>query len=147
MEILLKSKAEVERHFGQSATMATNLLDMVAQGEKAYGFLLGGMTAGFDITVGFFNDKARYAAFKRRAGSQWNEGTLRAVLMQIGPYANWTVKPDSDYVDYVEKSGDTIVAIATGWQTPRRGYAFVYVPTVSNEIALMPDKFAVDAKF
>jgi hypothetical protein len=147
MEILLKPKADVERHFAQAATMAINLLGMTARGEKAYGFLLGGMTDGFSITVGFFNDKARYIAFKRRGGSQWNEGALRAVLMQIGPYSNWSTKPGSDYFDYVEKSGEKIVAEATGWQTPFRGYAFVYVPVVPGDVGIIPDKIAIDAKF
>src|SRR5207244_7242741 len=41
MNILLKSLPEVEAHFGKKATMAPNLLDMVGQGEKAYGFLTG----------------------------------------------------------------------------------------------------------
>lgn len=49
--------------------MAINLLDMVNEGERAYGFLLGSMDNGFDVTVGFFNDKARYAAFKKRSAS------------------------------------------------------------------------------
>ena len=55
MNILLKAKKEVEAHFGKKATMATNLLNMVGQGEKAFGFLTGDMDAGFEITVGFFN--------------------------------------------------------------------------------------------
>jgi hypothetical protein len=120
---------------------------MVAQGERAFGFLTGDMTEGFDITVGFFNGKARYIAFKKRTGTLWGEGDLRAALMQIGKYSNWTIKPGSDFFDYAEKDGKKIVAEATGWQTPQRHYCFAYVPDVPGEVGLLPDKTAVDQKF
>jgi hypothetical protein len=144
MKLLLKSKSEVERHFGQQATMAINLLDMVNHGERAWGFLLGAMDNGFDVTVGFFNDKARYAAFKKRTASKWNEGDVRAVLMQIGRFSDWSYKAGSDFFDYTEKSGDNIIAEATGWQTPSRTYAFVYVPTIEGDIGITPDKNHLD---
>ena len=63
MNILLKSKAELEAFFNKRGTMAVNLLSMVGQGEKASSWLLGTMDNGFDLTVGFFNSKARYVAF------------------------------------------------------------------------------------
>ena len=126
--------------------MAISLLDMVGQGERAFGFLLGSMTDGFDVTVGFFNDKARYASFKKRTATLWNEGDVRAILSQIGRFSNWSYKAGSDYFDYEEKSGDNVVAEATGWQTPARTYAFVYVSDVDGEIAIMPDKTALDQK-
>jgi hypothetical protein len=147
MNLLLQSKEEAEAHFGQKATMAVNLLGMVNRGEKACGFLTGAADEGFDITIGFFKGKARYIAFKKRTGTAWGEGDLRASLMQIGRYANWLRQPGSDFIDYVEKKGDEIVAEATGWQTPRRRYAFVYVADVPGEIALLPDKTALDQKF
>lgn len=146
MKVLLQSLPDVETHFGKKATMAISLLDMVNQGERAFGFLMGSMTAGFDVTVGFFNDKARYASFKKRTASAWNEGDTRAVLSQIGRFGDWSYKPGSDYFDYTEKGGDNIVAEATGWQTPARTYAFLYVPNVDGEIAIMPDKNALDQK-
>ena len=62
MNILLQTKEEIEAHFGKSATMAPNLLGMVGQGEEAFGFLTGDMSEGFEITVGFFNGKARVIA-------------------------------------------------------------------------------------
>jgi hypothetical protein len=127
--------------------MAPNLLGMVAQGEEAFGFLTGDMSQGFDITVGFFNGKARYVAFKKRTGTPWGEGDLRAALMQIGKYSNWSVKSGSDFFDYVEKNGKEIVAEATGWQTPRRRYALAYIPDVPGEIGIIPDKTAIDQKF
>src|SRR6059036_1240191 len=102
MNILLQTKEEVEAHFGKKATMAPNLLGMVGQGEEAFGFLTGDMSEGFDITVGFFNGKARYVAFKKRTGTPWGEGDLRAALMQIGKYSNWSVKPASEFFDYAE---------------------------------------------
>jgi hypothetical protein len=145
MNILLKSLPEVEKQFGKKATMATNLLDMVGQGERAFGFLTGTMDDGWDVAVGFFNDKARYASFKKRTASHWNEGDLRAVLMQIGPFSKWSHSPRSDFFDYAEKQGNVVVE-ATGWQTPSRTYAFVYVPVVEGDVGLAPDKNAVDQK-
>jgi hypothetical protein len=147
MHILLQTKKDAETHFGKKATMAPNLLGMVAQGEEAFGFLTGDMSQGFEITVGFFNGKARYVAFKKRTGTPWGEGDLRAALMQIGKYSNWSVKSSSDFFDYVEKNGKEIIAEATGWQTPRRRYAFAYVPDVPGEIGIIPDKTAIDQKF
>jgi hypothetical protein len=146
MNILLKSLAEVEAHFGKKSTMASNLLDMVGQGERAYGFLTGSMDSGWDITVGFFNAKARYANFKKRTASKWTEGDLRSVLMQIGPYSNWSHEAGSDYFDYTEKQGDTVIVTATGWQTPPRTYAFIYIPDIPGEIGIAPDKTALDQK-
>ena len=46
MNILLKSLPDVEKQFGKKAAMATNLLDMVGQGERAFGFLTGTMDDG-----------------------------------------------------------------------------------------------------
>ena len=129
MKILLKSKAAVENHFGKTATFAGNLLNMVAQGESTCGFLTGTADAGFEVTVGFFNEKARYAAFRKRSGRRWEEADLRAVLMQIGPWGNW-IKPITEFVEYIEKNGTDIVAEATGWQTPTRRYAFIYLSLI-----------------
>ena len=147
MNLLLQTKADAEKRFGKKATMATNLLGMVGQGEKAYGFLTGDADEGWDITIGVFNGKVRYAAFKKRSGTNWVEGDLRAALMQVGKYSNWSVKAGSDFFDYTEKDGKEIVAEATGWQTPRRRYTFVYVADAPGEIGLLPDKTAIDQKF
>ena len=147
MNILLQTKEVAETHFGKKAMIAPNLLGMVGQGEKAFTFLTGDMSQGFEVTVGFFNGKARYAAFKKRTGTPWGEGDLRAALMQIGTYSNWSMKSGSDFFDYVEKAGKKIVAQATGWQSPRRGYAFAYVPDLAGEIGLIPDRTAIDRKF
>jgi hypothetical protein len=147
MNILLQAKEQVEAHFGKQATMAPNLLGMVGQGERAFGFLTGDMSQGFDITVGFFNGKARYVAFKKRTGSPWNPGDLRASLSQIGRYSDFVFKAGSDFFDYLEKKGGQIIAEATGWQSPQRRYCFVYIPDVAGEVGLMPDKTALDQKF
>lgn len=147
MKLLLQTKEDAEIHFGKKATMAGNLLGMVAQGEEAFGFLTGDMSQGFEVTVGIFSGKIRYVAFKKRTGTPWGEGDLRAALMQIGKFSNWSVKPGSDFFDYEEKKGRAVVAEATGWQTPRRRYAFVYVADVPGEIGLLPDKTAMDEKF
>lgn len=147
MHILLQTKQDAETHFGKKAMMAPNLLGMVGQGEKAFTFLTGDISQGFEITVGFFNEKARYVAFKKRTGTTWGEGDLRAALMQIGKYSNWSVKANSDFFDYAEKVGKAVSADATGWQSPRRRYAFAYVPDLPGEIGLVPDKTAIDHKF
>jgi hypothetical protein len=145
MNILLQTKEEVETRFGKEATMAPNLLGMVGQGEESFGFLTD-LSEGFDITVGFFNGKARYVAFKKRTDTPWGEGDLRTVLSQIGKYSNWSVKPASEFFDYAEKRKKGIVN-ATGWQVPRRRYAFICIPDVPGEIGIMPDKTAIDQKF
>ena len=147
MNILLQTKDEVEKRFGETATIAPNLLGMVGHGEEAFGFLTGDMTEGFDITVGCFNGRARYVAFKKRTGTPWGESDLRAALMQIGKYSNWSVKFGSEFFDYAEKRKKGLISEATGWQSPRRRYAFVYVPDVPGEIGIMPDKNAIDQKF
>ncbi len=146
MNLLLQTKEDAEIHFGKKATMAANLLGMVAQGEEAFGFLTGDMTQGFEVTLGIFQGKTRYVAFKKRTGTSWGEGDLRAALMQIGKYSNWSVKTGSDFFDYEEKTGRAVVAEATGWQTPQRRYAFVYVADVPGGIGLLPDKTAIDQK-
>ena len=147
MNLLLESREAAEQHFGKTAMMAPNLLGMVAEGERSFAFLTGDMSEGFEVTFGYFNSKARYIAFQKRTGSPWGEGDLRAALMQIGEYSNWNVKASSDFFDYLEKSGKKIIAEATGWQTPRRRYAFVYIPSVTGEVGILPDKTAIDHKF
>ena len=147
MNLLLQNKQTAEEHFGKSAIMAPNLLGMVGQGEKSFAFLTGDMSEGFEVTFGYFDDKARYVAFQKRTGSSWGEGDLRAALMQIGDYSNWSVKAGSDFFDYTEKQGKEIVAEASGWQTPRRRYLFAYVPYMSGEVGIIPDKTAIDHKF
>jgi hypothetical protein len=147
MNVLLQAKADVEKFFGKKATMATNILGMVDQGEKAYGWISGEM----ELTVGFFKDKARYITFKKRTGTKWDEANVRACLMTIGDFSNWTSKPASEYFDYVEREGGKpegkIFASATGWHSPKRRYAFVYVPTAAGEIAIIPIKDSIDKKF
>jgi hypothetical protein len=151
MQLLLQSKKNVEDYFGKKGTMATNLLDMVAQGEKAFGWLLGAMDNGFDLTVGFFDDKARYVAFKKRAGTRWTQSDVRVCLMVIGDMSNWTWPANSEFFDYRERQGGQpngpIIASATGWHTPRRRYAFMYVPIVPGEIALVPARDSIDKNF
>ena len=147
MNLLLQTKEDAEIHFGKKATMAPNLLGMVAQGEEAFGFLTGDMSEGFEITIGLFLGKARYVAFRKRTGAPWGEGDLRSSLMQIGKFSNWSVKTNSDFFDYEEKKNRAVVAEASGWQSSRRRYAFVYVADVPGEVGLLPDKTAIDQKF
>src|SRR3954466_14879760 len=109
MNLLLQPKEAAEEHFGKMAVMAPNLLGMVGQGERSFSFLTGDMSQGFEVTFGFFSNKARYVAFQKRTGSPWGEGDLRSVLMQIGDFSNWSLKSSSDYFDYTEKAGKKIV--------------------------------------
>src|SRR5206468_10023552 len=143
MNVLLKSLREVEAQFGKKATMASSLLDMVGQVEKAYGFLTGTMDNGWDVTVGLFNGKARYARFKKRRGTKWTEGDLRAVWMQIGPLSNWKKSDDPDYFDYTEKQGDNVVVTATGWQTAERSCSFIYVTGVHKVDVIILDRAVI----
>jgi hypothetical protein len=99
MNILLKTKQDAEAYFGKKATIAINLLGMVNEGEKAFGFLTGSMDEGWDITVGFFNQKARYIAFKKRTGTKWSEADLRVSLTQIGRYKDWSFESNPEYFD------------------------------------------------
>ena len=151
MNILLQSKSAVEAFFQKQSTIATNILDMVGEGEKAFGWLLGSMDNGFDLTVGFFNDKARYVAFKKRSGSQWTDADVRGCLMLIGDIHNWSTITGQQFFDYSERENGIatgkILATATAWHTPQRRYAFAYVPTVPGEIAILPAKDSVDKNF
>ena len=70
MNVLLKSLSEVEVQFGKKATMAPSLLDMVAEGEKAYGLLTGTMDNGWDVTVGLFNGKSALREVQEAQGHQ-----------------------------------------------------------------------------
>lgn len=146
MNILLQSKQNVEKFFAKQAVFANNILDMVNEGEKAWGFHSGGIGTGFNITIGFFDDKARYVGFKKNGPGYFAEADLRAVLSQFGPYTNWTISPGSEYLDYVEKEGDKIVATATGWYAAKGIVAFVYLPHVDGQVPIIPDRVAVDAK-
>jgi len=126
--------------------MTPNLLGMNLQGEKAFLISSPSMNEGYDLTIGFFNNKARYLVFKKKSSTRWNEADVRVSLMQVGPFSNWSSKPGSDFFDYLEKEGDRIVAELTGWQTPKRKYCFVYIPALEGEVAIAPDKGALDAK-
>jgi len=151
MNILLQAKKDIEAFFGKKGTIAPNLLDMVGQGEKAFGWLLGSMDNGFDLTIGFFDSNARYVAFKKRSGTKWTEADVRACLITIGDIHNWSPTSGAEFFDYVEredgKPDGKILASATGWHTTKRRYAFVYVPTVPGEIALIPAKDSLDKNF
>ena len=103
MNILLQAKKDVEAFFGKKGTIAPNLLDMVGQGEKAFGWLLGSLDNGFDLTIGFFNDKARYVAFKKQSGTKWTESDVRVCLSIIGDIHNWSSTSGAEFFDYVER--------------------------------------------
>src|SRR5262249_13092683 len=144
VNILLQSLAQVEEHFRKNAMIAPNLLDMVGQGEKAYLFLTGTMDDGWDVTVGMFNDKARYVRFKKRTASKWTDADSRGVLMQIGHFGNWQLSGGD--ADYREKEGEKVLATAPGWLPPEPPRAFIYVPDFPGEVGVMPAKTGVNQK-
>ena len=146
MNIFLLSRAKVEKTVGKKSVMTPNLLGMNLQGEKAFLITSPSMNEGYDLTIGFFNNKARYLVFKKKSSTSWNEADVRATLMQVGPFSNWSSKPASDFFDYLEKDDDKIVAEATAWQTPKKKYCFIYIPVVEGEVAIAPDKGALDVK-
>jgi len=146
MNVLLGSKVGSEAHFGSKSVMAINLLGMNFQGEKAWKFTPPGMNEGFEITIGLYNDVVRYAAFQKMSSKKWEEGDIRVCLMHIGPFQCWASKPGSEYFDYAEKTGEKVLAEATGWYSQRYKYAFIYVPVVEGQVAIIPDRSALDKK-
>lgn len=70
LNVLLGSKAEAEAHFGSKSVMAINLVRMINQGEKAWKFTSAGMNVGYETTIGIFNGKVRYAAFRKMSSKR-----------------------------------------------------------------------------
>lgn len=104
------------------------------------------MNEGFEITIGLYNDVVRYAAFKKMSSKKWEEGDIRVCLMHIGPFQCWASKPGPEYFDYAEKTGEKVLAEATGWYSQKYKYAFIYVPVVEGQVAIIPDRSALDKK-
>jgi hypothetical protein len=146
MNVLLGSKADAEAHFGAKSVMAINLLGMNFQGEKAWKFTPNGMNEGYEATIGLFNEKVRYVAFKKMSSKPWDEGDVRSCLMHIAPYSAWSTKPGSDYFDYSEKEGEKVIAEVTGWYSAKYRHAIIYVPTLTGEVAILPDRSSLDPK-
>jgi hypothetical protein len=145
MNILLLSKAEIEKAFQTTMVLTPNLLGMNLRGEKAFKIPSQSMNEGYEIIFGFFNDKARYVLFRKVSPKRWEAGDLRVGMLQIGRLKNWS-RITSDFVDYAEKEGQEIVAEATGWQSPARKYSFFYVPSLRGEVPILPDKSSLDLK-
>lgn len=146
MNVLLGSKADAEAHFGSKSVMAINLLGMNFQGEKAWKFTPTGMNEGHEVTIGLFNDKVRYVAFKKMSSKPWDEGDIRSCLMHIARYSAWSIKPGSEYFDCSEKDGEKVIVEATGWYSARYRHAFIYVPVLAGEVAISPDRSSLDPK-
>ena len=75
MNILLLSKAEIEKTFQTPTVVTPNLLGMNVQGEKASKITSESMNEGYEVIFGFFNDKARYALFRKVSPKPWEEPT------------------------------------------------------------------------
>jgi hypothetical protein len=144
MNILLLSKAEIEKTFQKPTVLTPNLLGMNVQGEKAFKITSESMNEGYEVIFGFFNDKARYALFRKVSPKTWEEADMRVGMLQIGRLSNWSIT--SDFADYTEKEGKNVIAEATGWQSPARKYSFFYVPTLRGEVPILPDKSSLDLK-
>jgi hypothetical protein len=145
MNILLLSKAEIEKTFQTATVLAPNLLGMNLRGEKAFKIPSPSMNEGYEMIFGFFNDKARYVLFRKVSPKPWEEADMRVGMLQIGRLRNWS-SITSDFVDYTEKERGRIVAEATGWQSPARKYCFFYVPSVKGEVPILPDRSTLDLK-
>ena len=103
MNILLLSKAEIEKTFQKPTVLTPNLLGMNVQGEKAFKITSESMNEGYEVIFGFFN-KARYALFRRVSPKPWEEADMRVGMLQIGRLSNWSIT--SDFADYTEKEGE-----------------------------------------
>jgi len=123
--------------------LTPNLLGMNVQGEKAFKITSESMNEGYEVIFGFFNDKARYALFRKVSPKPWEEADMRVGMLQIGRLKNWSIT--SDFADYTEKEGENVIAEATGW-SPARKYSFFYVPTLRGEVPILPDKSSLDLK-
>jgi hypothetical protein len=145
MNILLLSKAEIEKAFQTTMVLTPNLLGMNFRGEKAFKIPSQSMNEGYEVIFGFFNDKARYVLFRKVSPKPWDKGDMRVGMLQIGRLKHWS-PITSDFVDYAEKEGEEIVAEATGWQSPARKYSFFYVPSLRGEVPILPDKSSLDLK-
>ena len=145
MNILLQSKAEIEKTFQTTTVLTPNLLGMNLRGEKAFKIPSQSMNEGYEVIFGFFNDKARYLLFRKVSPKAWEEADMRVGMLQIGRFKNWS-QITSDFVDYAEKEGENILAEATGWQSPTRKYCFFYVPSLRGEVPILPDKSSLDLK-
>lgn len=126
--------------------MAINLLGMNPEGEHAWKFSAQAMNEGFEVTIGVFSDKIRYVAFKKKSPKKWEEADIRSCLNNIASYSQWSSKPGSDCFDYSEKlpTGENIDV--TGWYTSKRKLLFVYVPCLTGDPTLTPDRGALDQK-
>ncbi len=53
----------------------------------------------------------------------------------------------SDFFDYIEKQGDRMIVCVQGWQSPRRKYCFLCVPSLPGGLTILPDKSKLDQNF
>ena len=74
-----------------------NLLGMNVQGEKAFKITSESMNEGYEVIFGFFNDKARYALFRKVSPKPWEEADMRVGMLQIGRLKNWSITSDFAY--------------------------------------------------
>ena len=58
MNILLLSKAEIEKTFQKPTVLTPNLLGMNVQGEKAFKITSESMNGGYEVIFGFFRQGA-----------------------------------------------------------------------------------------
>ena len=140
MKLLGQTKDELDSVFGAPA-IARDLLGDVLRGERAWEYRFG----TYQLTVGFYADIARYAAFQKTSGGKFEEADLRTVLDLIAPWNSWETKRDSSCFDLAGKDGTGHVVEAHAWQVER--YVFAFCPAFDGQPAVAPDKRLVDARF
>ena len=128
MNIFLLSRAEVEKTVGKKSVMTPNLLGMNLQGEKAFLITSSSMNEGYDITIGFFNNKARYLVFKKKSSTRWNEADVRVTLMQVGPFSNWSSKPGWTSLIILKRTSTKLLPRQRHGKHPRKNIALSIFP-------------------
>jgi len=156
MAILGENPTTVGAALGASM-MGQSLLEQTQDGENAVAYIVG----DYQVTVGFFNDVARYVAFAKTSGESFADGDVIAVLSMIAPWAAWTKTSDAmsaskagtigtmgsltEYEFVKKDSVGNVVLEFDGWHRTTKGYVFVYYSGINPAIA--PVEAQLDAKF
>ncbi len=154
--MLGSNKEAVDALLGQSV-MARSLLEMTAQGEKAYCY----PQAGDDIVVGFFSDVARYLAVIRKRGPQsgFSPAEMSSILALNGAPADWKMEKDvsptqaktskvvrkttapelpSTYFSFSDPGRDLV-----GWQPGEKSFVFFLLPAYPGQPHILLNEWQV----
>ena len=156
--VLGSNKQTVDALLG-GPVMARGLLGMTAQGEKAYAY----PQPGDDITVGFFDDVARYLAVVRTDGPMtgFSPAEMSSILALNGPPDLWkseqaaatastaraTTKPvkkpvpDGQPTTYYSLSDKDRQII--GWQPGDKPFVFFLLPSYPGQPSILLNEWQV----